>query len=106
MAFLYFSMNSQCQVLIKQHILLLFFQFISSVKLINSLLGSNFLLFLELINIASTLFYNFIEFIILLYTFLVICFAGYIEYIICLILFSKFSDILLAFTCASAIGNR
>ena len=41
----------------------------------------------------------------LLYTFLVISFAQYKEYTICLISLSKFSDVLLAFTCARAIGN-
>ena len=41
----------------------------------------------------------------LLYTFLVISFARYREYIICLISFSKFSDVLPAFTCTSDIGN-
>ena len=49
--------------------------------------------------------YNFIEFIILLYTFLVISFVLYKEYTICLISSSKFSDVLPAFTCASVIGN-
>ena len=51
------------------------------------------------------LYYNFIQFIILLYTFLVISFAWYQEYIICRISFEKFSDVLPAFTCARAIGN-
>ena len=37
--------------------------------------------------------------------FFVICFAKYKEYIICMNSFSKFSDVLPAFTCASAIGN-
>ena len=41
----------------------------------------------------------------LLYTFLIIYFAQYKEYIICLILFSKFSDVLPVFTCARAIGS-
>ena len=41
----------------------------------------------------------------LLYTFLVISFAGYKEYMICLISFSKFPDELPAFTCRKAIGN-
>ena len=54
---------------------------------------------LEFTNIVSTLFYNFIEFIILLYTYLVFSFARYKEYIICLISFSKFSDVLPAFIC-------
>ena len=39
------------------------------------------------------------------YCFLAISFVRYKEYMICLILFSKFSDVLLAFTCARAIGN-
>ena len=51
------------------------------------------------------MFYNFIEFIILLYTFLVISFSQYKKYIICLISFSKFSDVLPAFTCASTSSN-
>ena len=81
----------------------LLFKFILSVTLSNSLWGSDVSLFL--INIVSILFYNFIEFIILLYTFLVITFARYKEYIIYLISFSKFSDVLPVFTCASATGN-
>ena len=40
-----------------------------------------------------------------LYIFLVVSFAQYKEYIVCLISFSKFSDILPAFTGASAIDN-
>ena len=42
---------------------------------------------------------------ILLYTFLLISFARYKEYIIYLISFGKFTDVVPAFTCASAIGN-
>ena len=83
----------------------LLLRFILSVRLSNSLCESDVLLFSEFINIVSTLFYNFIEFIILLYTFLVISFARYREYIIFLASFSKFSDVSPAFTCASAIGN-
>ena len=45
------------------------------------------------------------EFIILLYTFLIISFSRYKEYVIYLISFSKFSDVLPAFTCARAIAN-
>ena len=41
----------------------------------------------------------------LLYTFLVICFSRYNEYIICLTSFSEFSDVLAAFTYARAIGS-
>ena len=63
------------------------------------------LLFPEFINIVSILFYNFMEFIILLYTFLVISFARYKEHLIFLISFSKFSDVLPAFTFAKPIGN-
>ena len=84
---------------------LLLFNFILSLRLISSLGGTDVSLFLEFINIVSIFFYKFIEFIALLYTFLVISFARYREYIICLISFSKFSDVLHAFTCASAIGN-
>ena len=40
-----------------------------------------------------------------LYTFLVICFARYKEYIICMTSFSKFSDELPAFVCVRATGN-
>ena len=75
----------------------LLFKFSLSVRLSNSLRGSKCFIIL--------LFYNFIEFIILLYTFLVIFFARYKEHIICLISFSKFSDVLPVFTCARAIGN-
>ena len=51
------------------------------------------------------MFYNSIEFIILLYTFLVISFALNKKYMICLILFSTFSVVIPAFTYANAIGN-
>ena len=51
------------------------------------------------------MFYNFIEFIILLYIILVISFARYREYITPLILFNKFSDVLPGFTYVSAIVN-
>ena len=44
------------------------------------------------------------EFIILSYTFLIISFVQYKEYIICVISFSKFSDVLPAFIYLS-IGN-
>ena len=77
-----------------------FFKFILSERLSNSLWGSDVLLSPE-----SILLYNFIEFIMLSYTFLVISFARYKEYMICLILFSKISDVLPAFTYASANGN-
>ena len=60
---------------------------------------------LEFINLASILFYNFIESIMLLYTFLVICFPRYKKYVIWGTSISNFSDVLPGFTCARAIGN-
>ena len=83
----------------------LLFKFILSERLNNNLKGSNVLLFPEFVNIVSILHYNFVEFVILLYTFLVVSFACYREYIICLISFSKFSDVLPPFTCAKGIDN-
>ena len=80
------------------------FKSILSEMLSNMLLGSDVLLFSEFINIVSILFYNFIE-LILLYTFLVIYFARYKEYITCLTSFLMFSDVLSAFICARVIGN-
>ena len=53
----------------------LLFKFILSERLSNSLRGSDVLLFSEIINMVSILYYNFIEFIILLYTLLLISFA-------------------------------
>ena len=41
----------------------------------------------------------------LLYTFLAISLAQCKECMICMISFSKFSGVLPAFTCASAVGN-
>ena len=49
--------------------------------------------------------YTFTEFIRMLYTFLVTSFSEYKKYMICLISFSKFSDVLPIFICARAIGN-
>ena len=85
--------------------LLLLFKFILSVRLSNSLWGSDVPLLLQLINIVFILFYNFIEFIILLCTFLVIYFSWSKDYIIYLISFGKFSDVFPAFKLARAIGN-
>ena len=51
------------------------------------------------------MFYKFIEFIILLYTCFVISFARYKEYVICFTSFTKFSDVLPAFTCGSDIAS-
>ena len=50
-------------------------------------------------------FYMFIDLIMLLYTFLVICLDWNKEYTICPISFNKLSDLLRAFTCARGIGN-
>ena len=58
------------------------FKFGLSERLINSLWVSDALLFPELIGILSIVFYNFIEFIMLLYPLLVICFAQYKEKLI------------------------
>ena len=83
----------------------LLFKFILSEWLNNSLCGSDILLFPEFINMGSFLIYDFIEFIMLLYTFLVISFAQNKEYVSYLISFSTFSDVLPGSTCASVIGN-
>ena len=48
----------------------------------------------------SIMFYSFIEFILLLYTFLVFSLTSYKDYVNWHIL-----DVLAAFTCAGAIGN-
>ena len=78
---------------------------ILSTRLSNSLWASEVLLFLEYINILSLLFHNVIKIIILLYKFLVISFTQYKEYLTWKILFSKFSDVLPAFTYACTIGS-
>ena len=82
----------------------LLFWFILSERLSYSLWGWDVLLFPEFKDIVSVLFYNFIKLIILLYTFLVTSFSRYKEYIIWRILFSKFLDVLPAFTFRTAIG--
>ena len=74
MNFLYFSMNSRRYDLIKQFICHFYLNFFYPEILSNSLRKCDILLFLEFINIASILFYKFIEFIIMLCTFLVIFF--------------------------------
>ena len=89
----------------KETYLSILFRFILSETLSNSLWESDVLLFLEFVNIVSILCYNFIEFIMLLYTILLISFVRYEEYMILQISFNKFSDALLAFTCARAIAN-
>ena len=92
-------MNSKCYDLVKQFIYHFQLNLFYPERMSSSLRKCDILLFSELINIVSILFYKFIEFIIMLYTFLVISFAGYKAYIISLISFSKFSDVLPAFTC-------
>ena len=64
------------------------------------------ILVVRLIESISFLYYTFTEFIILLHPFLAISFAGYKEYMICLISFSKCLDVLTAFNCGRAIGNH
>ena len=85
--------------------LLLLFKFTLSLKLSDSLWRSDVFLFSGYINIVSILFYNFTESIILLYTFLVNFFARYKTYMIWRISFSKFLDVLPAFTCTNTIDN-
>ena len=65
----------------------LFFKFTLSERLSNSLRGLDVFLFSEFINIVSILLYNFIEFIAMAYTFLVISFVRNKECITCLIPF-------------------
>ena len=81
---------------------LLLFKFILFLRSRKSLWGLDVLLFLQFMNIAYVLFYNFTGFIILLHTFLVVSFSRCKEYIICLISLNKCWDELPAFTCASA----
>ena len=84
-------------ILNKGTYLSLLFKIILSKNWSSSLWGSDILLFWEFMNIVSILFYNFIEFIILLYTFLVFSFAQYKKYMVWRISFSKFSDVLSVF---------
>ena len=72
-------------------------------RLGNSQWGLDVLLCIEFINIVSILYYNFNEFSILLYTFLVNYFARYKEYMVWRISFSQFPDVLAAFNYARAI---
>ena len=78
-----------------QHIYHFFFTFVLSKRLINSLSGSDVL---EFMNIVSILFYNSLEFIMLLCYFLVLSFGRYKK-------ITTFSGELPAFTCSRAIGN-
>ena len=65
-------------------------KFVLSERVSNSLWGSDGLLFPKFINIVSILYYKYNEFVILLYSSLVISFARCKEYMICSISFSKF----------------
>ena len=78
---------------------------ILSVRLSYSLWGSDVLLFLEFINIVFifVLYLHWIHYIVIY--FFSDFFAPYKEYMICLVSFSKFSDVLSAFTCARAISD-
>ena len=78
MNFLYFS----CVLFDKAVDLSLLLKFNSSAKLSNSLYGSYPLIFWESKNIASNLYNAFVQFIILLYTLLLISFARYKEHMI------------------------
>ena len=91
----------------KTKYLSLLFKFILYASFRNILWESEVLLFLEFINIflVSILFCNFIEFIKLWHTSLVTSFCQYKEYMIWVVEFNKFSDVLPAFTCASSIRN-
>ena len=80
------------------------FKFILSERLSNSLLGSDVYYFQNTLKAVSILYYVFIELFILLYTYLVISFTWYKEYMIWRISYSKFSDVLPASTCASAMA--
>ena len=81
-------------------------KFIWSKNLSNRLWVSDVLRSSKFLNIVWVLIYNFIEFIILFYTFIVISLACCREYIIWRILFSKFSDVLFAFTCGNLWRNQ
>ena len=70
-----------CIVYAKTNLLLLFKSMLSE-RLSRIQWESDVLVFWEFMNIVSILFYNFTEFIILLYTFLVISFASCKYYII------------------------
>ena len=83
----------------------LLLKFNLSLWLSNSLLGPAVPIFLEFINIISVLFCNFIELIMMLYTFLLTSFSQYKEYMIWFTSISKISDVLPAFTYANTIGN-
>ena len=102
--FLYFSIVEYAKIW-WNNTFITSFQVYLSERLSNNLWGLEVSLFSEFINIVPILFCNFIGFITLFYTFLVISFSWYKEYMICLILLSKFSNVLLSSNCAWTIGN-
>ena len=75
-------MYGRCQDLIRQRIYHSSFKFILSERLSTNLCRSEVLLFLEFRNIVSILNHTSIEFILLLYSFLVIYFVQYKKNII------------------------
>ena len=84
----------------------LLFKFILSERLSSSLWGSDVLLFLEFINMVSTLSLElyWIHYIVIYFFSNLFC-SIQLEYIICLILLSKFSNVLPVFTCASVVSS-
>ena len=82
---------------------LLLFKFVLSERLSNNLWRPDILLFSELINIVPILYYKVIEFIIFLYSFLVILFAWYKENIMWRISFKMLLYLLPDFTCVTVI---
>ena len=105
MTCLYFFMYSKCQGLIKQHINHFSLGLFYLQDWVIAYEESDNLLFSEFINIVFILSYNFIQFIIVLYTFFGNSFTPYREYRICLISFGAFSDVLPVFICEKTIGN-
>ena len=83
----------------------LHFKFILSVRLSSSLWESDVLLFLEFINILSILVLYLYWIHYLCIHFLLISLTLYKKCVICLFPFSKFSDVLPAFSCAKANSN-
>ena len=84
----------------------LYFKKILSDRFSNGLWAADFYVFLELTNIVSTFYYNFVEFIVLLYTHLAISISWNKEYKVWEISFRKFSDVLPIFDYARTIGSH
>ena len=108
MTLLYFFMYSKCYDLIKQyiyHFSLSLFSLEDWVIVYEDQRIKCFTIFRIHKYSIHFFYYIFIEFNILLYLFLVISFAWYIECMIYLISLSKFWDVLFPFTFARVIGN-